>query len=80
MFFNIKKIHDHFTELIHRNDIVGHLEDRTIAVRMLFGGPLLKQPVYTNIIYRLIGNLKNTVLLWETCSGLVYIQDLLKRC
>ncbi len=45
-----------------RIDIVRHLEENKIAIRMLFGGNLIKQPAYHNINYRLADNLKNTDL------------------
>ena len=46
--------------LFSRTDIVNHLEKHKIATRMLFGGNLTKQPAYSELKYRLAGNLKNT--------------------
>ncbi len=43
-----------------RKEIVGYLERKKIATRMLFGGNLLKQPAYQDIICRKIGDLRNT--------------------
>jgi CDP-4-dehydro-6-deoxyglucose reductase, E1 len=48
-----------------RSDIVKHLEDHKIATRMLFGGNLLKQPAYSDIVYRLVGSLENTDLVMD---------------
>jgi CDP-6-deoxy-D-xylo-4-hexulose-3-dehydrase len=45
-----------------RNDIVGFLENRKIATRMLFGGNLLKQPAYADIKCRKTSDLVNTDL------------------
>ena len=43
-----------------RNDIVRYLENNKIATRMLFGGNLIKQPAYSDMIYRSTGPLNNT--------------------
>ena len=48
-----------------RDDIVRYLEDHKIATRMLFGGNLLKQPVYADIKYRVPGALVNTNLVMD---------------
>lgn len=45
-----------------RAEIVSYLEKNKIAVRMLFGGNLVKQPAYKNIKCRIYGDLKNTNL------------------
>ena len=45
-----------------RDEIVDYLEENKIATRMLFGGNLLKQPAYKDIMYRTIDNLENTDL------------------
>ncbi len=45
-----------------RNEIVNYLEENQIATRMLFGGNLIKQPVYENTKYRIFDSLKNTDL------------------
>lgn len=48
-----------------RKAIVDYLEKRKIATRMLFGGNLIKQPAYSNIKYRIIGNLNNTDIVMQ---------------
>jgi CDP-4-dehydro-6-deoxyglucose reductase, E1 len=45
-----------------RNDIVRYLEANKIATRMLFGGNLIQQPAYSEMIYRNVGSLVNTEL------------------
>jgi CDP-6-deoxy-D-xylo-4-hexulose-3-dehydrase len=45
-----------------RADIVGYLESKKIATRMLFGGNLTRQPAYRRLKYRVCGGLKNTDL------------------
>ena len=44
----------------NRGDIVGYLEDKNIETRMLFGGNILKQPGFSGIERRVVGNLENT--------------------
>ncbi|MBN1323067.1 MAG: lipopolysaccharide biosynthesis protein RfbH [Methanotrichaceae archaeon] len=43
-----------------RDDIVGYLEGKLIATRMLFGGNLTRQPAYRGIRCRVAGSLENT--------------------
>lgn len=45
-----------------REDIVTFLEDSKIATRMLFGGNLLRQPAYQDIVHRSPDSLSNTDL------------------
>jgi CDP-6-deoxy-D-xylo-4-hexulose-3-dehydrase len=44
----------------NRKDIVEYLEGKKIETRMLFGGNILKQPGFSNIERRVVGNLENT--------------------
>jgi CDP-6-deoxy-D-xylo-4-hexulose-3-dehydrase len=45
---------------IERNSVTQSLEKHKIGTRMIFGGNLLKQPLYKNIEKRVIGDLPNT--------------------
>jgi CDP-6-deoxy-D-xylo-4-hexulose-3-dehydrase len=43
-----------------RNDVIGYLEGKKIATRLLFGGNLTRQPAYRDVRYKAVGDLKNS--------------------
>jgi CDP-6-deoxy-D-xylo-4-hexulose-3-dehydrase len=45
---------------VSRNDVVGHLESRKIATRLLFGGNMVRQPAYEGATLRIAAPLTNT--------------------
>jgi CDP-6-deoxy-D-xylo-4-hexulose-3-dehydrase len=50
---------------IDRNEVIGALEGRGIATRLLFGGNLLRQPAYRDIEHRVVGELRNADFVME---------------
>jgi CDP-6-deoxy-D-xylo-4-hexulose-3-dehydrase len=43
-----------------RRELIQFLDERKIGTRLLFGGNLTRQPLYQDVNYRTIGDLKNT--------------------
>ena len=48
-----------------RNELVQFLEEHRIGTRLLFGGNLVRQPLYEGLNYRVVGELKNTDLVMQ---------------
>lgn len=43
-----------------RDQVIRHLESHKIGTRLLFGGNLIRQPAYSNSVYRVAGSLTNS--------------------
>ena len=50
---------------VTRNDVVQALEGRGIATRLLFGGNLMRQPAYSDVEHRVVGEMKNSDFVME---------------
>ncbi len=51
-------IHD--SSPLNRNELVKFLEDRNIKTRLLFGGNMLRQPAYLDMVHRSVGPMTTT--------------------
>jgi CDP-6-deoxy-D-xylo-4-hexulose-3-dehydrase len=50
-----------------RNDVIRRLEERKIATRLLFGGNLVRQPAYRDVVHRVAGGLESSDFVMERC-------------
>ncbi len=50
----------HGSSPLSRNELVKYLEDRNIKTRLLFGGNMLRQPAYLDMVHRSVGPMTTT--------------------
>lgn len=50
---------------ISRKDVIAQLEARRIKTRLLFGGNLTRQPAYSGVPFRVVGDLRNADLIMD---------------
>jgi CDP-6-deoxy-D-xylo-4-hexulose-3-dehydrase len=45
---------------VNREELLRHLDSLKIGTRLMFAGNITKQPAYSNIEFRIVGDLKNS--------------------
>lgn len=65
---------------VNREDLLRFLDSRKIGTRLMFAGNILKQPAYTGIDFRVVGDLSNTDVVMKRTFGWVYILGFARKC